>query len=335
MSSPRKQLQGILTSVDMNIPSTNIDNTICDNLDKTNILDESNTKTCANCGKEGNDITNTCSKCKSVKYCNAACKKKHRHKHKKDCDRRVAELHDEKLFKVPPPREDCPICFLQMPCRISAWMYMSCCGKDICCGCIHASKARDKKRASLCPFCRAPMHTTDEEMLKRFEKRMELNDAAAINQVGCFYHAGMYDGLQQNRAKAFELWHRAEELGYSVAYFNIGINYENGRGVEVDVKKAIYYYELAAIRGDIYARYNLGQVEWSADNMDRALKHYMIAVRGGHAKSLNRIQLFYTKGYATKDDYTKALRLYQTCVDEVKSAQRDEAAAFNVDWTYY
>ena len=32
---------------------------------------------CANCGKEG--ANNICNKCKMVKYCNAACKKKHRH----------------------------------------------------------------------------------------------------------------------------------------------------------------------------------------------------------------------------------------------------------------
>ena len=41
-------------------------------------------QTCASCGKESNiDDMNTCNKCKSVKYCNAACKKKHRKKHKK------------------------------------------------------------------------------------------------------------------------------------------------------------------------------------------------------------------------------------------------------------
>ena len=38
---------------------------------------------CANCGKEGNDVNNICNKCKMAKYCNAACKKKHRKKHKK------------------------------------------------------------------------------------------------------------------------------------------------------------------------------------------------------------------------------------------------------------
>ena len=48
---------------------------------------------CANCGKEGDgDSMNTCNKCDLVQYCNAACKKKHKSKHKKKCERRAAEL---------------------------------------------------------------------------------------------------------------------------------------------------------------------------------------------------------------------------------------------------
>ena len=42
----------------------------------------------------------------------------------------------------------------------------------------------------------------------------------------------------------------------------------------------------------------------------------------------------YTSGHATKDDYAKALREYQTYESEIKSLQRDEAAAFNDDWKY-
>ena len=95
--------------------------------------------TCANCGKEGSDVTNTCNKCKTVMYCNAACKKKHRHKHKKECERRVAELHDEKLFKQPPQlEEDCPICMIRLPMIAKGRIYMNCCGKVICRGCIYA-----------------------------------------------------------------------------------------------------------------------------------------------------------------------------------------------------
>jgi len=100
---------------------------------------------CANCGKEGDEINNICNKCKQVKYCDAACKKKHRHKHKKECEehirlaaKRAAELHDKELFKEPPPAEDCPICFLLLPTLDTGRVYMACCGKRICSGCIHA-----------------------------------------------------------------------------------------------------------------------------------------------------------------------------------------------------
>ena len=69
--------------------------------------------------------------------------------------------------------------------------------------------------------------------------------------------------------------------------------------------------------------------------MDRALKHFMIAVRGGYADSLKQIQNLYTNGHATKEDYTKALQSYQAYLSEIKSKQRDEAAAVDADDRYY
>ena len=96
---------------------------------------------CANCGKEGNDL-NTCNSCDLVAYCNAACKKKHRTKHKKKCERCAAELHDIELFKQPPPKEDCPTCMLLLPSLFTGYKYRACCGKIICSGCIQAVKIR-------------------------------------------------------------------------------------------------------------------------------------------------------------------------------------------------
>jgi len=61
----------------------------------------------------------------------------------------------------------------------------------------------------------------------------------------------------------------------------------------------------------------------------------MIAVRGGYNKSLKQIQKLYTNGHATKEDYTKALQLYQTYLGEIKSNQRDEAAAADDHYRYY
>ena len=303
---------------------------VCDMLSN---MSTSDNNVCANCGKEGDDITNTCNKCKSVMYCNAACKKKHRHKHKKACEehlQRVAELHDEKLFKEPPP------CFVRLPFLGSGKVYMACCGKAICRGCVYAVQSRAiKEEHDICPFCRTPPAISEEERIKRLEKRADLNDPIAIFNLGGLYTFGML-GIPRDYAKALELWHRAAELGDSSVFSAIGNAYKFGRAVEVDLKQAIHYWELAAMEGEVMARHNLGCVEEKREvNVDRAVKHYMIATRSGYYDSLKCIKRLYSNGLTTKDDYAKALRSYQAYLDEIKSDQREEAAAYNEEYKYY
>ena len=326
---------------DVTITKSSSDDGICEVIGKLQNLSTShkgrmNVSVCENCGKEGSDNMNTCNKCKMVKYCNATCKKKHRSKHKKACDRRVAELQDEKLFKQPPPEEDCPICFLRLPTLGSGRRYQSCCGKVICSGCICApiyddrgNKVSNKK----CPFCRTPT-PTKEEMFNRIKKRVEAYDANAMYNTGNFYRDGR-NGFPEDMDKAIELYHQAAKLGYTGAYNNIGFAYLSGRGVEVNETKARHYYELAAIGGSVGARHNLGIWEENTGNYDRALKHHMIAIRAGEADSLKEVKELYKKGHATKEDYTKALQLYQSYLQEIKSPQRDKAAADREDHRYY
>ena len=65
------------------------------------------------------------------------------------------------------------------------------------------------------------------------------------------------------------------------------------------------------------------------------MKHRMIAVSSGYDGSLVRIKQLYTDGHATKEDYTKALKLYQAYLGEIKSVQRDKAAAADERNRYY
>ena len=179
------------------------------------------------------------------------------------------------------------------------------------------------------------MPKSDEELVKRTMKRIEAGDANAMFNLGCWYSKGRH-GLTQDRTKALELYHRAGGVGNARAYFNIGNAYYNGEGVERDNKKADHYFEIAAMRGHVSARHKLGFAEVRAGNWDKALKHYMIAVGDGHNNSVKSIQLFYEGGYATKEDYTNALRAYQKYLDEIRSEQRDEAAALHEDvFKYY
>ena len=291
--------------------------------------------TCANCGKGEEDSANlkACAACKIVKHCNVSCQKAHRSQHKKECRKRAAELHDEKLFKQPPQlNEECPICFMRMPSLDTGWKYNTCCGKMICCGCVYAGAMTGEEK--LCPFCRTPQPRSDEEIVDMLKKRVDINDARAIYNLGCGYSQGLY-GLPQDRDKALELWHRAGELGNTESDCCIGNSYRNGHGVDRDVKKATHYYELAAMEGNVNARSNLGSIEVLAGNIDRALKHLMIAAGGGSNESLKMIQRMYKNGHAVKDDYMNALRAYQTYLGEVKSDDRDKDAAFNRVNRYY
>ena len=186
----------------------------------------------------------------------------------------------------------------------------------------------------ICPFCRL-IPPSDEEANYLMQKRADAGDVEAIHNLGFYYTNGMY-GLPQDQAKALELWHRAAELGRADAYFNIGCNYAAGQGVERDMEKAMRYWEQGAMRGCADARHNLGVFEkyGNIDDMDRSIRHFMIAVRDGHNKSLEKIKGLYKEGYATKDDYTKALRIYQEYLNEVKSSQRDKAAAASEIYKY-
>jgi TPR repeat protein len=171
-------------------------------------------------------------------------------------------------------------------------------------------------------------------MIEQVKKRIKVDDAEAIRTLGCCYFNGRY-GLTRNYAKGLELWHRASKLGNAKSYCSIGYAYYEGNGVERDEKKARHYYELASIGGDIFARYNLGNNEARAGNYDRAMKHYMIAAGFGNSGSLEQIKLMFMNGHATKDDYAKALRAYQANLVEIKSPQREEAAAAYEDYKYY
>ena len=94
----------------------------------------------------------------------------------------------------------------------------------------------------------------------------------------------------------------------------------------MDAKKARYYYGLAAMGGHVKARHNLGAIEYDAGNVDRAMKHFMIAAGAGYDLSLDEIRKCFLNCHATKDDFEKALRAHKDAKDEMKSDQRDAAA---------
>jgi TPR repeat protein len=118
---------------------------------------------------------------------------------------------------------------------------------------------------------------------------------------------------------------RAAELGNVDAHAKLGMMYEMGRGVEEDEKKAVYHDEKAAIGGHPQARYNLACIEEENGNIERAVKHHMIAANLGHDQSMKALWKHYSAENITKEDLDATLRTHQAAINAMKSAQRDAA----------
>ena len=68
-----------------------------------------------------------------------------------------------------------------------------------------------------------------------------------------------YDAYQKGDAKtAFSEWKSSAEQGNATAQNNLGVMYENGKGVLKDPKQAVKWYQKAADQGNATAQSNLG-----------------------------------------------------------------------------
>ncbi len=290
-------------------------------------LMETTVARCAECGEGGAGLK-TCNACKDVKYCSVTCQRRHRPSHKKECKQRAAKLHDESLFKQPPPKDDCLICFLPMPfANDDIVICHPCCGKIVCEGCGYTFLQSGRCR---CPFCNANVAIENEIAIELVKKRVEANDAESMNYLGLCYAEGKL-GLRQDRTKAFKLWTQAAELGSCMAHYRIWFVYYQGEGVEKDVKKAIHHLELAAMAGHETARYNLGVNEYNSDNLERAIKHWMISASAGHSKSMASIQELIETGHVQSDVYELTLKAHNDSCAEMRSKAREDSAYFKVN----
>jgi TPR repeat protein len=276
---------------------------------------------CANCGiAEVDDEIKLkdCDGCDLVKYCGDNCKEAHREQHEEECKKRGQELHDNKLFKQPERshRGECPICFLPMPLEAKKSTFYPCCSKSICVGCDYANyKSNDGDR---CPFCREPA-TDKKENKKRVMKRIKANDPDAISQIGSErYEEGDYKS-------AVHYWKKAAELGDVDAHHNLSVVYRKGVDGEKDEEKGVYHLEKAAIGGHPLARHNLGAIEEENGNIERAVKHLIIAANLGSEESMKSLWDAFKEGCIAKEDLEATLRTHKSAIDAMKSPQREEA----------
>lgn len=86
-----------------------------------------------------------------------------------------------------------------------------------------------------------------EVAFKYFKKAAELGNVVAINDIGVAYENGR--GVVQDNTKAVEWYKRAAEQGEQFAQCNLGFMYLWGRGISKDLNKAKEWFEKSSDQG--------------------------------------------------------------------------------------
>ncbi len=124
------------------------------------------------------------------------------------------------------------------------------------------------------------------------------------------YEKGNYD-------QAIELFLPLATQGNANAQYNLGLMYDEGKGVTQDYQEAIKWYRLAAEQGHesaqsnlLAAQFFLGSMYYTGDGVTQdykeALKWYRLAVEQGEAVAQYNLGLMYDEGKTVTQDYARA-----------------------------
>ena len=112
------------------------------------------------------------------------------------------------------------------------------------------------------PLAQAPEPAQDDS-IEALRTRANAGDAGAQYNLGVMYDNGR--GVPEDDVEAAAWYRKAAEQGYAAAQFNLGLSYINGRGVPQDDVEAYKWFNLATTYADAK-----GQRERFAEARDRA-----------------------------------------------------------------
>ena len=109
---------------------------------------------------------------------------------------------------------------------------------------------------------------------------------------------------------AAKLMRVAADQGNSVAQYELGVMYDEGRGVIQDYKEAVKWFRLSADQGNARAQFNLGvmYVEGQGVTQDfkEAVKWYRLSADQRDAIAQSNLGFMYANGQGVTQDYVRA-----------------------------
>ncbi len=159
-----------------------------------------------------------------------------------------------------------------------------------------------------------------KELIKCAEELAKSNSAKAKFNMACTLDELKNNSLNETIAR---LYLQAADMGYAPAQNNLGICYENGKGVEQNIVKAFDYYKMSADQGNGSAQYNLA---YCFANYHKELFFIFMERAAAHndASALMEVGECYENGYGVDVNYEKAVQHYKKAAENGYEGAREK-----------
>ncbi|MDR1777800.1 MAG: sel1 repeat family protein [Desulfovibrio sp.] len=144
-----------------------------------------------------------------------------------------------------------------------------------------------------------------------WQKLAEAGDSQAMNNLGVLYDQGK--GLEQDTGRAVYWFEKAARAGHSAGMCNYGRMLESGRGVAENPQEAAFWFDKAAREGQAEAQYNLGRLYEQGRGVEQddkaAAVWYSRAAAQQQVEALARLGHMHRMGQGVPKDVSRATLL--------------------------
>lgn len=145
------------------------------------------------------------------------------------------------------------------------------------------------------------------------------------------FEAGIAAMNRGRFAVAYRSWLPLAEAGIPEAQLNLGLLYQNGQGVDIDLEKALHWFEEAASSGLGEAHFNLGMLYFEGSGVEQdytvSMREFQSASTQGLARGSLMMGKMLYEGLGVEQDKFVATELF---LDAAKSGLAEAQFAYAV-----
>lgn len=151
---------------------------------------------------------------------------------------------------------------------------------------------------------------TDSAQIDQLRAKAEQGDTNAQFQLGVAYDQGR--GVAKNQAEAAIWYRKAADQGHATAQNSLGSMYQFGEGVPQNDSEAVTWYQNAANQGYGEAYTNLGYMHdfglGVKQDKQKAVELYLVGAEKGSLNAMLNLGVSYWKGEGVSKDLVEAYK---------------------------